>query len=131
MSELIAVPKIAQWQKLKMLVPDSVSSPITKRVHDMALDGVLQLVPAGASAGFLVKVRMMSWRCSASALAIVACAAVRRAWSPVIPFAATRMPNESPLRRSFSSKNTTSSLLTGTDQFLHSTRRTVGRNHIP
>jgi hypothetical protein len=38
MNELIAVEKIAQWQKLKALVLDSVSSPITKRVYNMALD---------------------------------------------------------------------------------------------
>ena len=37
MSDLIAVEKIAQWTKLKMLVLDSVSSPITKRVYSMAL----------------------------------------------------------------------------------------------
>jgi hypothetical protein len=30
--------KIAQWQKLKPLVLDSVSSPITKRVYNMALE---------------------------------------------------------------------------------------------
>ncbi len=38
MNGLIAIPKIAQWQKLKMLVLDSVSSPITKRVYNIALD---------------------------------------------------------------------------------------------
>src|SRR6202167_1227493 len=39
MHDLIAVEKIAQWKKLKTLVLDSVSSPITKRVYNMALDG--------------------------------------------------------------------------------------------
>ena len=38
MNDLIAVEKIAQWQKLKTLVLDSVSSPITKRVYNMALE---------------------------------------------------------------------------------------------
>ncbi len=38
MNDLISVEKIAQWQKLKKLVLDSVSSPITKRVYNMALD---------------------------------------------------------------------------------------------
>jgi hypothetical protein len=37
MNDMIAVEKIAQWQKLKTLVLDSVSSPITKRVYNMAL----------------------------------------------------------------------------------------------
>ena len=41
MHDLIAVEKIAQWQKLKALVLDSVSSPITKRVYSMALDEFL------------------------------------------------------------------------------------------
>jgi hypothetical protein len=35
---LIALRKIAQWQKLKALALDSVSPPITKRVYNMALD---------------------------------------------------------------------------------------------
>jgi hypothetical protein len=39
MNELIAVQKIAGWEKLKALVLDSVSSPITKRVYNMALNG--------------------------------------------------------------------------------------------
>jgi hypothetical protein len=32
MNDLVAIEKIAQWEKLKALVLDSVSSPITKRV---------------------------------------------------------------------------------------------------
>ena len=38
MTDLIVVEKIAEWQRLKALVLDSVSSPITKRVYNMALD---------------------------------------------------------------------------------------------
>jgi len=41
MTDLIAVQKIAGWEKLKTLVLDSVSSPITKRVYNMALDEFL------------------------------------------------------------------------------------------
>jgi hypothetical protein len=37
MTELVVVEKIAGWQRLKALVLDSVSSPITKRVY-IALD---------------------------------------------------------------------------------------------
>ena len=47
MTELISLEKIAQWQKLKTLVLDSVSSPITKRVYNMVLEefmGWFQLV---------------------------------------------------------------------------------------
>jgi hypothetical protein len=38
MNELIVIEKLAQWEKLKTLVLDSVSSPITKRGHNMALN---------------------------------------------------------------------------------------------
>ena len=48
MNDLIVVQKIAGWEKLKALVLDSVSSPITKRV--MALGRVPAMVPAGAAA---------------------------------------------------------------------------------
>ena len=51
MSELIAVQKIAGWEKLKTLVLDSVSSPITKRVYNMALKS-FWLVSTGAAARF-------------------------------------------------------------------------------
>jgi hypothetical protein len=43
MNELIAIEKIAQWEKLKALVLDSVSSPITKRVYNMALNEFMEL----------------------------------------------------------------------------------------
>jgi hypothetical protein len=38
MNELIVAEKIAEWQRLKGLVLDSVSSPIAHRVYNMALD---------------------------------------------------------------------------------------------
>lgn len=41
MNDLVVVDKIAQWQRLKALVLDSVSSPITRRVYSMALDEFL------------------------------------------------------------------------------------------
>jgi len=50
MNELISLEKIAQWQKLKTLVLDSVSSPLTKKVYNMALDEFMGWVPAGAAA---------------------------------------------------------------------------------
>ncbi len=37
-TDLIVVPYAAQWQRLKRLVLDSVSSPITKRVYNLGLD---------------------------------------------------------------------------------------------
>lgn len=38
MNDLIVVPQQTQWHKLKALVLDSVSSPITKRVYNLGLD---------------------------------------------------------------------------------------------
>jgi hypothetical protein len=38
MNDLVVLEKIAQWEKLKGLVLDSVPSPITKRVYNMALN---------------------------------------------------------------------------------------------
>jgi hypothetical protein len=38
MTDLIVVPKATEWRKLKALVLDSVSSPITKRVYNLGLD---------------------------------------------------------------------------------------------
>jgi hypothetical protein len=35
---LIVVPKTTEWRRLKALVLDSVSSPITKRVYNLGLD---------------------------------------------------------------------------------------------
>ena len=41
MNDLISLEKTAQWRKLKTLVFDSVSWPITKRVYNMALEEFL------------------------------------------------------------------------------------------
>ncbi len=38
MNELTVVDKASEWRRMKSLVLDSVSSPITKRVYNMALD---------------------------------------------------------------------------------------------
>jgi len=69
MSDLIAIQKIAQWEKLKTLVLDSVSSPITKRVYNMALDEFLG-GPAGAAArlhqGHRQRLAGIPWRPPAS-----------------------------------------------------------------
>jgi hypothetical protein len=54
MTDLIAIQKIAGREKLKALVLDSVSSPITKRVYNMALDeflGWFQQAPSVRSRG--------------------------------------------------------------------------------
>jgi len=38
MNDLAVVEKTTEWQRLTTLVLDSVSSPITKRVYNMALN---------------------------------------------------------------------------------------------
>ena len=48
MTDLVVVEKLEGWEKLKTLVLDSVSSPITKRVYNMALNEFL--VPTGTPA---------------------------------------------------------------------------------
>src|SRR6266436_1872188 len=63
MSDLIAVQKIAQWEKLKALVLDSVSSPITKRVYNMALDEFLAWFQQAPRPGF-TKATVSAWRVS-------------------------------------------------------------------
>jgi site-specific recombinase XerD len=66
MNELIALPKIAQWQKLKMLVLDSVSSPITKRVYNMALDEFYAWFQQAPRPAF-TKATVSAWRVSLEA----------------------------------------------------------------
>ena len=66
MSDLIAVEKIAGWEKLKALVLDSVSSPITKRVYNMALDEFLGWFQQAPRTGF-TKATVSAWRVSLEA----------------------------------------------------------------
>jgi site-specific recombinase XerC len=63
MNELIAVEKIAQWEKLKKLVLDSVSSPITKRVYNMALNEFMTWFQEAPRPGFS-KATVSAWRVS-------------------------------------------------------------------
>jgi len=64
MNELIVVEKIAQWQRLKSLVLDSVSSPITKRVYSMALDEFLAWFRQEPRPGGFCKATVSAWRAS-------------------------------------------------------------------
>jgi integrase/recombinase XerD len=63
MNELIVVEKIAEWQKLKALVLDSVSSPITRRVYNMALDEFNEWYKLAPRPGFS-KATVSAWRVS-------------------------------------------------------------------
>jgi len=64
MNDLIVVEKIAQWQRLKALVLDSVSSPITKRVYSMALDEFLAWFRQEPRPGGFCKATVSAWRVS-------------------------------------------------------------------
>src|SRR5579864_5611729 len=61
MNDLIVVEKLAEWQRLKALVLDSVSSPITKRVYNMALDEFLRWFQQAPRPGF-TKATVSAWR---------------------------------------------------------------------
>ena len=63
MHDLIAVERIAQWEKLKTLVLDSVSSPITKRVYNMALNEFVAWFQQAPRPGF-TKATVSAWRVS-------------------------------------------------------------------
>ena len=66
MSELIVAEKIAEWQRLKALVLDSVSSPITRRVYNMALDEFINWFKQEPRSGF-TKATVSAWRVSLEA----------------------------------------------------------------
>src|SRR6201997_2753110 len=63
MNDLITIQKIAGWEKLKTLVLDSVSSPITKRVYNMALDEFYGWFQQAPRPGF-TKATVSAWRVS-------------------------------------------------------------------
>jgi site-specific recombinase XerD len=63
MNDLAVVEKPAQWEKLKAMVLDSVSSPITKRVYNMALNEFMAWFQQAPRPGF-TKATVSAWRVS-------------------------------------------------------------------
>jgi hypothetical protein len=61
MNALRTVEKSAEWQRLKALVLDSVSSPITRRVYNMALDEFMTWLQQSSWTGF-TKATVSAWR---------------------------------------------------------------------
>jgi hypothetical protein len=61
MTDLIVVPQAGQWQRLKRLVLDSVSSPITKRVYNLGLDEFFAWYELEPRPGF-TKATVSAWR---------------------------------------------------------------------
>src|SRR4249919_3498528 len=66
MTDLIVVPQPAQWQRLKRLVLDSVSSPITRRVYNLGLDEFFEWFGREPRSGFN-KATVSAWRVSLEA----------------------------------------------------------------
>ena len=61
MTDLIRVPQPNQWSRLKTLVLDSVSSPITRRVYNLGLDEFFAWYGQEPRAGF-TKATVAAWR---------------------------------------------------------------------
>jgi site-specific recombinase XerD len=66
MNDLVLAAKAADWYKLKALVLDSVSSPITRRVYNMALDEFMVWFHLEPRPGFS-KATVSAWRASLEA----------------------------------------------------------------
>ncbi|MGD0773918.1 MAG: site-specific integrase [Candidatus Solibacter sp.] len=61
MTDLIVVPQAAHWQRLKRLLLDSVSSPITRRVYNLGLDEFFAWYGQEPRPGF-TKATVSAWR---------------------------------------------------------------------
>jgi hypothetical protein len=61
MTDLIVVPQVDHWQRLKRLVLDSVSSPITRRVYNLGLDEFFAWYGQEPRSGF-IKATVCAWR---------------------------------------------------------------------
>src|SRR6266550_2466306 len=66
MNELVLANRAADWRRLKMLVLDSVSSPITKRVYNLGLDEFFEWFGREPRRGF-TKATVSAWRVSLEA----------------------------------------------------------------
>src|SRR5450432_1481976 len=61
MTELVVADKASEWRKLKALVLDSVSSPITRRVYNLGLDEFIAWYTLEPRVGF-TKATVSAWR---------------------------------------------------------------------
>jgi len=61
MNELVLTDRAAEWRRLKALVLDSVSSPITKRVYNLGLDEFFEWFGREPRPGF-TKATVSAWR---------------------------------------------------------------------
>ena len=61
MNELVPAKRVADWRRLKALVLDSVSSPITRRVYNLGLDEFFEWFGREPRSGFN-KATVSTWR---------------------------------------------------------------------
>jgi len=61
MNELSVADQASEWRKLKALVLDSVSSPITQRVYNLGLNEFIAWYTAEPRVGF-TKALVSAWR---------------------------------------------------------------------
>src|ERR1700693_2384476 len=69
MNELVLADRAADWRRLKSLVLDSVSSPITKRVYNLGLDEFFAWFGQEPRPGF-TKATVSAWRVALEARAL-------------------------------------------------------------
>src|SRR5215813_3469215 len=62
MTDLVLADRAAEWRRLKSLVLDSVSSPITKRVYNLGLDEFIAWYTAAPRPAGFTKATVMAWR---------------------------------------------------------------------
>jgi hypothetical protein len=61
MTDLVLADRAAKWRRLKSLVLDSVSSPITRRVYNLGLDEFFAWYTEAPRPGF-TKATVAAWR---------------------------------------------------------------------
>src|ERR1700684_4352306 len=62
MNALVVADKTSEWRRLKALVLDSVSSPITRRVYNLGLDEFIAWYGEAPRAGGFTKATVTAWR---------------------------------------------------------------------
>jgi integrase/recombinase XerD len=62
MNELVVADRAAEWRRLKALVLDSVSSPITRRVYNLGLDEFIAWYTLEPRPGGFTKATVAAWR---------------------------------------------------------------------
>src|SRR5580693_2710603 len=62
MNELVVADRASEWRRLKSLVLDSVSSPITRRVYNLGLDEFIDWFGRQARPGGFTKAAVTAWR---------------------------------------------------------------------